>query len=83
MAGISRDLIGAGSGTVKDAVEGVLLVVTMNPEIQKRIHFEIDEAIGRERRPTYADRINMPYTQAVINETFRHGSRIPINLPRR
>lgn len=75
-------MLGAGSGTVKDAVEWMLLMVTINPEVQKKIHAEIYDTIGRERRPTYADRVTMPYTQAVINESLRHNSRLPMNLPR-
>lgn len=37
--------------------------------------------IGRDRLPSYADRTNCPYTQAVILEAIRLGSPGPLNLP--
>lgn len=74
-------MFGAGSGTVKDAVEWTLLYMAIHQDVQKNVQKEIDEIIGSERRPTYADRALMPYTLAVINESLRYTSMIPINIP--
>lgn len=81
LAGISGDLFGAGSSTVKDAVEWLLFYLAIDQNAQKKVHDEIDSKIGLERDPTFADRADMPYTHAMIQETFRLSSSIPINIP--
>ncbi len=44
------------------------------PEIQDRVHREIDDVVGRNRLPTFSDRLNLPYTQAVLTEIQRVAS---------
>lgn len=51
------------------------------PDIQSKVQQEIDAVIGQERVATFADKLNMPFTEAVIMEAHRYGSLIPINLP--
>ena len=51
--------------------------------LQKRIHKEIDEVIGNERNPSWADRLQMPFTQAFIKEVFRWVTIVPLNLLRK
>lgn len=80
MPEIASDLFGAGSATVKDAVEWIVFYLAMDKGVQKTVQMEIANVIGAERDPTYADRVNMPFTQAVIQESLRLGSSIPINL---
>ena len=44
----------------------------LNPEAQRRAQREIDEVVGRDRLPTFADRENLPYTQCVMQEVMRY-----------
>ena len=81
MPGILQNLIGAGSSTVKDAVEWTLLYIAMNERLEAKIIGEIGSVIGFDRKPTYADRAAMPYLQAVIQEGLRISSMLPLNLP--
>ncbi|CAG2112543.1 unnamed protein product, partial [Medioppia subpectinata] len=78
----SRAFFGAGSETVRTTVEWLVLLAVKHKDIQKRLHEEIDDVIGRDRSPTWADRLDMPYTQAVINEVFRWKTILPLNLMR-
>ncbi|KAM9515462.1 cytochrome P450 1A4-like [Guaruba guarouba] len=79
--GIVSDLFGAGFDTVTTALSWCLLYVALYPDIQKRIQEELDQIIGRERRPRMSDRGALPYTEAFILEVFRHSSFMPFTIP--
>jgi cytochrome P450 len=49
-----------------------LLVATLlRPDIQKKAQNELDLVIGRERLPTFEDRLMLPFIDAVCRETLR------------
>ncbi|CAG2117313.1 unnamed protein product [Medioppia subpectinata] len=75
-------LFGAGSGTVLTTLEWSLVILAAYPQIQQHIQKEIDEVIGKERSPNFADRNQMPYLQAFMYEVWRFRTLTPINLPR-
>ncbi|CAL1262442.1 unnamed protein product [Larinioides sclopetarius] len=79
---LSRLFFGAGSGTVSVTLDWLLLVCAAYPEVQKKIHSEIDEVIGPERFPTRNDHLNMPFTEAAIAELMRWKTIVPLNLMR-
>ena len=54
-----------------------------HPEVQSRLQKELDAKIGGERVITNADRSELPYLAAVINEVFRHANPIGQNIPRK
>ncbi|XP_060116213.1 cytochrome P450 1A4-like [Heteronotia binoei] len=78
---IVGDLFGAGFDTVTTALSWSLLYLVTYPEIQKKIQEEIDQTIGRERKPRLSDRSVLPYTDAFLLETFRHSSFLPFTIP--
>ena len=51
------------------------------PEIQKRAQAELDAVVGRSRVPTFSDAPSLPYIQALVKETLRWRSPIPLGLP--
>ncbi|XP_009695122.1 PREDICTED: cytochrome P450 1A4-like [Cariama cristata] len=79
--GIVGDLFGAGFDTVATALSWSLMYVALYPDIQKRIQEELDQTIGRERKPRLSDRGTLPYTEAFILEMFRHSSFLPFTIP--
>ncbi|XP_035207336.1 cytochrome P450 2J6-like [Stegodyphus dumicola] len=82
LKGNAPSLIGAGSTTVRATVEWTLLTMAKYQDVQKKIQDEIDEVIGRERTPNWADHIHLPYTEAVLMEVQRWKTVVPINLLR-
>ncbi|XP_018420812.1 PREDICTED: cytochrome P450 2D17-like [Nanorana parkeri] len=75
------DLFTAGTGTTSTTLRWALLYMLLYPDIQEKIHEEIDEMIGRERKPAMADILEMPYTNAVIHEIQRCSDIAPLALP--
>ncbi|NXS27764.1 CP1A5 protein, partial [Pomatostomus ruficeps] len=76
-----NDIFGAGFDTVTTAVSWSLMYLVTYPDIQRKIHEELDQTIGRERRPRLSDRAALPYMEAFILEMFRHSSFVPFTIP--
>ncbi|GBN29896.1 Cytochrome P450 2U1, partial [Araneus ventricosus] len=79
---LSRLFFGAGSETVRVTVDWTLLACAAYPEVQRKIHAEIDEVLGTDRFPSWQDRINMPFTEATLAEVMRWKTIVPLNLMR-
>jgi cytochrome P450 len=41
------------------------------PDAQRRAQAEIDEVVGKDRLPTWADEASLPYVSSVIKEVLR------------
>ncbi|XP_021238262.1 cytochrome P450 2D17 [Numida meleagris] len=77
---VTSDLLAAGSETTSTTLRWAFLFMLLYPEIQSKVHKEIDKVIGRNRPPTMADQANLPYTNAVIHEVQRCGNIVPMGL---
>ncbi|EYC33249.1 hypothetical protein Y032_0002g685 [Ancylostoma ceylanicum] len=76
------DLFVAGLETIVITLRFSFLFLLNYPEIQKKIHQEIDDNIGKERDITMDDQKILPYTCAFIQEVYRVGYVANLNLLR-
>lgn len=56
------------------------LAMTLYPEVYKRLQEEVDRVVGHGRLPSYSDRPNLPYVNAVLKETLRWETVLPTSL---
>nr|XP_060639618.1 cytochrome P450 2G1-like isoform X1 [Anolis sagrei ordinatus] len=75
------NLFTAGTDTVSSTLKYALLLMMKYPEMEEKVHQEIDNVIGCNRVPAVKDRVNMPYTNAVIHEIQRLVDILPAGLP--
>ncbi|XP_072014961.1 cytochrome P450 2G1-like [Amphiura filiformis] len=69
----------AGTDTTSNTLRWGSQYLVRYPEVQYRIHREIDRVVGRNRLPKLDDKLNLPYTQAVIAEIHRIISLLPLS----
>ncbi|CDQ68587.1 cytochrome P450, family 1, subfamily C, polypeptide 1 [Oncorhynchus mykiss] len=79
--GTVTDLIGAGQDTMSTILQWILLLLIKYPIIQTKLQEQIDKVVGRDRLPCIEDKANLAYLDAVIYETMRYTSFVPLTIP--
>ncbi|XP_075179729.1 cytochrome P450 2G1-like [Anomaloglossus baeobatrachus] len=77
-----HDMFLGGSETTSITVNFGFLLLAKHPEIQDKVHREIDQVIGREKEPRADDRNHMPYTNAFLHEIQRYSDVFPMGVVR-
>ncbi|XP_066299833.1 cytochrome P450 2D4-like isoform X1 [Branchiostoma lanceolatum] len=74
------DLFMAGTETTATTIRWALLYMMINPEIQEKVHQEIDSVLGQSL-PSYAQQNLLPYTTATLAEVQRIKPIGPLSVP--
>ena len=67
-----------GRAQTISTVSHFFLAMLQHPEILRKAQEEIDTVVGTSRLPTFSDRPNLPYVEAVVNETMRIATPVPL-----
>ena len=75
-----------GTDTTKAALHNLVVQLILKPEIQQRAQEELNKVIGRPdspefRLPSFDDRPNLPYIQAIMKEALRWRPPIATGIP--
>lgn len=55
--------------------------VSLHPEVLRKAHAELDVVIGPHRLPDIGDRDSLVYVNAIIKESMRWHSTLPLGMP--
>lgn len=77
------DFFIAGAQTTINSLDFILMLLVLNKDIQKKCHEEIDAVLGNDRVPSLKDKSSLTFIEAVILETQRLYSIIPVSGLRR
>ncbi|NXH12895.1 CP2C5 protein, partial [Bucco capensis] len=76
------NLFGAGTVTTSNTLVFFFVMLAKHPHIQAKVQEEIDAVVGSSRAPCTEDKLQMPYTNAVIHELQRFHKTRNENFPR-
>uniref|UniRef100_A0A670JYF4 Uncharacterized protein n=1 Tax=Podarcis muralis TaxID=64176 RepID=A0A670JYF4_PODMU len=72
----------AGTDTATSSLKWALLLLASHPDIQDKVHKEIEVALGSSHTICYQDKKKLPYTNAVIHEMQRFKYAVFMGAPR-
>lgn len=52
--------------------------MALYPEVQKAAQEELDRVVGQNRLPSFKDRQDLPYINALVKETLRWNPAVPL-----
>jgi hypothetical protein len=77
----AASLYGAAADTTVITLTAFTAAMIMFPEVQKKAQGEIDRVVGSDRLPTFTDRENLPYIDAMVKEASRWWVVSPMGFP--
>ncbi|XP_039249246.2 cytochrome P450 1A1-like [Styela clava] len=75
---VLQDVLFAGAHSTGYVLNWLIMLLTMHKDVQDEVFNAIAEVLGTDRRPTVADRSQLPIVEAVIYETLRISTIVPL-----
>ncbi|KAH9924335.1 cytochrome P450 [Epithele typhae] len=72
----------AGIDTTYSIISAFFMAMALHPEVQQKARAELDAVVGGARLPTFSDRENLPYVNAILREVGRWHVVAPMGFPR-
>lgn len=80
LANVLVDLFIAGADTTSVTMNWAMLYMVLNPDVQTKVRQELDANIGTHKKAKMSDKIQTPYTEAVLHEIQRKGNILPMSV---
>jgi len=77
----AASLYGAAADTTTIILTVFTLAMIENTHVQRKAQEEIDRVVGTDRLPTFEDRDNLPYVNALVKEVLRWWPIAPMGFP--
>uniref|UniRef100_A0A3B1KB66 Cytochrome P450, family 17, subfamily A, polypeptide 2 n=1 Tax=Astyanax mexicanus TaxID=7994 RepID=A0A3B1KB66_ASTMX len=77
----AAEAFGAGVETTSTTLLWTIAFLLHHPQVQDRLHAELDEQVGRDRPPALSDRSNLPFLDSALCEVMRIRPVSPILIP--
>lgn len=75
--------LATASETISGTMSWFFLEMAMHPDIQARAQKELDDVVGQDRLPSFADYQHLPYIQAIVKEVLRCHPVGPLGMQHR
>jgi cytochrome P450 len=76
IAGLMSNVVYGGADTTSTSLAWLFLYMISYPDVQEKIHNELDSVVGNERLPNWKDVNDLPYLQATLCEVQRASGMI-------
>ncbi|KAL0953639.1 hypothetical protein HGRIS_004844 [Hohenbuehelia grisea] len=83
MKSAASSLFGGGSDTSSSSIHAFVLAMLLFPDVQRKAQAELDAVVGPDRLPTFADRKDLPYIDAMVLEILRWHPVVPMGVVHR
>ncbi|KAE9397331.1 cytochrome P450 [Gymnopus androsaceus JB14] len=72
--------LAAAADTTGATLSSFTLAMILHPDVQLKGQEEIDRVLGRDRLPTFDDRLSLPYVEAIYREVLRLNPPLPLGM---
>ena len=76
-----RSLAASAATPTFATLQAAFLAISLNPDILKKAHEELDAVVGPHRLPNFDDQDSLDYVNAIAFEALRWHNVVPLGVP--